>query len=112
MLASCIAILFYYTEAKNVKEERRIFEISEIDNVKLQMEMIINDFNMIISDLMIQSKHREIQKILESDDIIHRKAIAEDFLVFCDKRGIYDQMRLLDEAGMEVVRINYNNVSP
>lgn len=112
MLASYIAILFYYTEAKNVKEERRIFEISEIDNVKLQMEMIINDFHMIISDLIIQSKHPEIQKILESDDTIHRKALAEEFLVFCDKRGIYDQIRLLDETGMEVVRINYNKRKP
>jgi hypothetical protein len=26
VLASCVTILFYYTETENVKEERRIFE--------------------------------------------------------------------------------------
>jgi PAS domain S-box-containing protein len=76
------------------------------------MESIIGDFKSVVSDLMILSAHDELQVMLESDEASHRKALAQEFLVFCDKKGLYDQIRFLDETGMEVVRVNFNDGEP
>ncbi|MGR3175672.1 MAG: PAS domain S-box protein [Candidatus Scalindua sp.] len=111
-LASVIAMLFYYLEAKNAKEERFIFETSEVNYVKLQMQTIINDFKMIKSDLAILTSHHEMHKHHEGGEPHRKKALAEEFLLFCDKKGIYDQVRLLDEKGKEIVRVNYNSGNP
>ncbi len=111
-LASVIAMLFYYLEAKNAKEERFIFETSEVNYVKLQMQTIINDFKMIKSDLAILTSHHEMHKHHEGGEFHRKKALAEEFLLFCDKKGIYDQVRLLDEKGKEIVRVNYNSGNP
>ena len=112
VLVSAIVALFYYIEVKNAKEERRIFETNELNYVNLQLKTIINDFNMIKSDLMVLIGHHEMYKMLETEEVRHTKALADVFLLFCDAKGIYDQVRLLDEKGMEILRINYNNGKP
>ena len=111
-LVSTIVALFYYIEAKNAKAERRIFETNELNYVNLQLKTIINDFNMIKSDLMVLIGHHEMYKMLETGEVHHTQALAKEFLLFCDAKGIYDQLRLLDEKGMEILRINYNNGKP
>ena len=75
-LASVIAMLFYYLEAKNAKEERFIFETSEVNYVKLQMQTIINDFKMIKSDLAILTSNHEMHKHHEGGEFHRKKALA------------------------------------
>ncbi len=107
-----ISMLFYYLEAKNAKEKRFIFETSEVKYLKLQMKTIISDFKMIKSDLAALISHHEMHKLLESGESHHKKVLAEEFLKFCEVKAIYDQVRLLDENGKEIVRVNYNSGNP
>ncbi len=109
-LVGGIAIVLYYT---NAKTERIIFENNEFNNVDLQRELIDIDFRSIMSDLKVLTVHHELQMMLESPaGRDHRKALADEFLEFCDKKRFYDQIRFLDETGMEVVRVNFNGGKP
>ena len=102
-------MLVYYTE---VNSDRSINEAREANVVSLLMQVITSDFKSVVSDLMILSEKNELRTMLESGEVAHRRALAEEFLSYSKRKGLYDQIRFLDETGMEVVRINFNNGKP
>ncbi len=70
---------------------------------------------MVSSDLFYLSQMRMLGEFLETKGIISAKHItdlAEDLLHLSKSRKIYDQVRLLDENGMEIVRVNFNEGNP
>ena len=109
VLIGGITMLVYYTE---VKSDRTINEARETNIVSLLMQVITSDFKSVVSDLMILSEKNELRTMLESDEVAHRRALAEEFLSYSKRKGLYDQIRFLDETGMEVVRINFNDGKP
>ncbi|MCP4551448.1 MAG: hypothetical protein GY834_05285, partial [Bacteroidetes bacterium] len=58
------------------------------------------------------SVHPNLRQVLENDNPILRQKVAEDFKKFCSKSMCYDQIRFLDETGMEQIRINFNQNKP
>lgn len=108
MLVTSLSLLFYYIEAEHAKRERHIFETNEVEHVNQQMKAIINGFNFIKSDLIVLTGHTEMHNFLQTGEVHHKKALAEEFLQFSVAKGIYDQARFLDENGMEVLRVNFN----
>jgi len=100
-----ILTLFYYT---NLKNERAIIETRMSDSVESRIEMIKREFQLIISDLRFLSEQNELLEMLESAETGHREDLAAEYLSFSARKGIYDQIRFLDENGMEIVRVNLN----
>ncbi|MFV9646789.1 MAG: sensor histidine kinase, partial [Desulfobacterales bacterium] len=109
VLIGGITMLVYYTE---VNSDKSISEAREANIVSLLMQVITSDFKSVVSDLMILSEKNELRTMLESGEVAHRRALAEEFLSYSKRKGLYDQIRFLDETGMEVVRINFNDGKP
>lgn len=108
LLFGLVASLYYI----DVKNQRRLHEIDAINIVNIQKEIIAADFRTVFSDLMVLVAHHDLQVLIERGDIESRNALSQEFLVYCDKKGLYDQIRFLDEEGMEIVRVNYNGGEP
>jgi signal transduction histidine kinase len=87
--------------------EREILKLKEAQHVNLQAETIIADFQAIVADLRILAGGRTLQEILDEDTPQHRAALAQDYRGHLQHRQLYDQVRLIDTEGMEVVRINF-----
>jgi signal transduction histidine kinase len=92
-------------------------EISTIKQIEDQdisrnKEIVFNELSLIYSDILVLSERQSIQEFLMNDSVINTQIVAEQFLTFANFSGIYDQVRLLDETGMEVIRINYNYSNP
>ncbi len=104
-----ILATFYYTQARN---ERAIIETEEVQRVGRQTDILASDCRVVISDLMFLSEQNELLQMLEGDEDNIRQALAEEWLLFSTYKGLYDQIRFLDETGMEVVRVNFNNNDP
>ena len=104
-----ILAVFYYAE---VRSERAIIETGVHHTVESRIEMIEREFKSIVSDLMFLSEQNELLQMFESGEASWREALAVEYLSFSARRGIYDQIRFLDETGMEVVRVNFNNGDP
>lgn len=104
-----ISLLFYYTEAKT---EKKIIEAKEAHSIDMATDMISATFKTIISDLLFLADQGALQKMLESDAADQRKVLAEEYLSFATRKRVYDQIRFLNETGMEVVRINFNGGHP
>lgn len=99
----------YYTEFKN---EIHTIEIQEAHHANMQKELIEGEIRSVVSDLMVVSSHNETHMMLEGGFEGHRKALAKEFLAFSKSKGLYDQVRFLDETGKEVLRVNFNDGNP
>lgn len=111
-LVSIVLAVFYYADART---ERNIIEAKEVHNMDLGMATIVGSLSSTVSDLLILSEQHELQRVFEGDEEDRRielRDLNSDLLSFSLRKGIYDQIRFLDETGMEVVRVNYNDGSP
>ena len=103
------SVILYMTETN-----AEISTIKQVENqdVALNKEIVLNEVSLIYSDILILSERQSIQEFLVNNSVINKQIVAEQFLTFANFSGIYDQVRLLDETGMEVIRINYNYSNP
>ena len=103
------SILIYYAQ---VRSERIIVESREKDSIALARKAIVKGFDSLVSDLIILSKNKQLQKFLQTEEYAHLEPLSEEFLSYCENKRLYDQVRFLDETGMEILRINFNNGNP
>lgn len=66
--------------------------------------------DVVVSDLLILSESRHLEAIIEGRASYDQ--LAEEYATFALRRGVYDQVRFLDNDGMEVVRVNYGSGIP
>jgi PAS domain S-box-containing protein len=93
---------FYTTEHSRI-------ESTESLNVDLARRMILEDIADVVKDLRFLAEHIEHQGLPEALPWTREQRIAEEFKVFAKNKGLYDQIRYLDNNGMEIVRVNYND---
>jgi nitrogen fixation negative regulator NifL len=108
-LLGVTAVAHYYV---SVRAERVEHETSELLNVELGKTAIASNLKNVTSDLMFLARHNELQGMFDSADSNSQDMLARQFQVFMGQKGIYDQIRFLDQNGMEIVRVNYNNGDP
>jgi len=106
LLAGALAA-FYYSR---VMAERESIKIQVVHVVEMQKSTISRDFMSIGADILNFSDWHELQEVLEGVD--PNKDLAKEYLSFSRRKRIYDQIRFLDETGMEIVRVNFNNGRP
>jgi len=80
------------------------------DVVELQSRIIERELEAVTAMLL----HFSDQKILRDflDDRSTRAEIEEEYLRFCRVSGVFDQLRLIGEDGVETLRINYEAGEP
>ena len=99
LLISIGGILLYY---RDLEIERHNTRINETANIVHQQQVINADFQSVVSDLIFISKQNELLDMFQDEE--HMEHVAQDWLVMCRTKKIYDQIRFLDEKGMEIVR--------
>ncbi|MDM8564779.1 PAS domain S-box protein [Candidatus Halobeggiatoa sp. HSG11] len=104
-----ITITIYYQQ---ISHDKAILEVQAIESLNGQNEQIINEFNYIIADLMYLAKQSELQKLLDNDTKIQRQILAQEYRQFAAQKKLYDQIRFLDNTGMEIARANFNDGQP
>jgi signal transduction histidine kinase/CheY-like chemotaxis protein len=106
-LMACSAGAIYFFK---IESQRNIIQAKELHSVKFKQEHVSSDISFISSDLSYLSRICEILLSAHNDmPLAFNKAELEShFLNFSSTQKIYDQIRFLDESGMEVVRINFN----
>ncbi|MCF6337107.1 MAG: PAS domain S-box protein [Gammaproteobacteria bacterium] len=110
LLLVAIGISHYYTA---MKLARISLESSEHKNVILAQKGLISEMRAVISDLTFLAKLNELWDLLDDPaDEDARLNLAQEFLYFSEKKGIYDQIRFLSDNGMEIIRIDYDEGNP
>jgi hemerythrin-like metal-binding protein len=78
------------------------------NQVKLIQKVIFNDLNIVYSDVLFLAEQQALPKFFADNSSEYANHLAQDLLSFSRQKGKYDQVRLLDETGMEIIRVNYN----
>ncbi len=109
-IVTIITAIIHYLD---IESETRLIKLHQAGILSSIKGTITADFDSVVSDLMYLSGEVELKRFLRQDDSCPaRDELAEDFQRFSYDKGLYDQIRFLDETGMEVVRINFNNGKP
>jgi PAS domain S-box-containing protein len=106
VLLSGVVVLIYHLD---LKAETKIFKNEEKQIVDLQRKIIAGDFNAIFSHVMFLAELNEFKGLFEKNSRSAKEFLSKEYLVASQHIGNYDQIRFLDEHGMEIVRVNYNN---
>lgn len=93
--------------------EQKVFKNSEISTVDAKLKNIENEIKHVINDLLILKSSRYIDKFwsdIENEEFIGD--LSNEMLNILDYNKTYDQGRIIDKDGMEVIRVNFNNGNP
>ncbi|MES9994288.1 MAG: PAS domain S-box protein [Candidatus Thiodiazotropha sp.] len=92
---SAIKVLMQQTDRLRVTQSRELVE-SHLRNA--------------MQDLLILADFKEVLLVLKRPHTTrHSRILAQRFKSIAERRGLYDQIRLIDLSGKEVVRLNYRN---
>lgn len=107
-----LTVLFFAFELMRMQVQLADIKAREAGHEELARNSIIRDLENLGTDLLILAGSESMVRLLDGSTPAARHALADRYLVFSKDRGIYDQIRYIDETGAEVVRINYNDGAP
>jgi diguanylate cyclase (GGDEF)-like protein/PAS domain S-box-containing protein len=111
-LAIALGVITFAIYTSKTSADRAVLTSHEKHYIDIQKQRITNSFSGVVSDLMVISMHNDLHKMFETEKGKHLQALAEEFLAFSRYKRAYDQVRFIDDEGMEVVRINFNYGNP
>ena len=80
--------------------------------VDLGIEAVGRGLNRVAADICALVRQNELAAYLASGDTHWRTAMGDEYLALAENSGVYDQIRFLDDTGMEVVRVNFGDGEP
>jgi hypothetical protein len=89
--------------------ELHIIKSREVDTIQLIKNSFENEFDLIISDLMVLAESEQLIHFIYTKDKKHLNLVVNEFLSICKWKKNYDQLRLIDSNGNELIRINMIN---
>ncbi len=110
LLPSCLVVAgaFVRHEFYEVQEHRELFMHQQIDKLQVAGRHLSEELQAISADLMFLVESEAVSQVLESGTATTRRHLAGAFAYLAAHRQRYDQLRLLDASGMEIVRVNFN----
>lgn len=109
LITTSIFWIFFSQEIQSKKLIRRSIENQ---NITLLQKVIENEIKLNAYNLIFLANHKTLHKWLTSRLPEHQSEVIRLFKDFSSKTSIYDQIRFIDNKGMELVRVNYVNGMP
>ncbi len=103
---------FYYSRTQANHE---IVTSSEVVRLNLLSKYLNTDIQAVISDLTYLSSIPHVRKLLSDEydsDAEASQMVRDEFAKFSQAQKVYDQIRILNNLGDEIIRINYNAGKP
>lgn len=110
--ATLLGLTLATYHAVHTSANRIVLKSHEQVSVKLAQKLIHREFETITSDLHFLANSCLLQNFLSTSDISFRNDLGAKFLNLLKSKRLYDQIRYIDETGMEKIRVNFNNGRP
>jgi len=81
----------------------------ERNNIKTIEEVSIENIELIYNDITLISKTSDVMRFLESQESEYYHELINYFVSYLSTKEIYNQLRILDLKGNEVIRVDYEN---
>lgn len=108
MIVGGLSALLYEREREQVMRSTALLERA---SVRLMQQVTAGVFDELVGDLLFLAEQNELEALV-AGDAGARAALAAEYLAMMRHKAIYDQIRFLDRAGLERVRVNDANGAP
>lgn len=112
VLLLCVAVILAH---RHQQSDRTLIQNDEFNTIQLARDRIQTRFQSVFQTLQFLSHSSHLVDFLETSGAEHEQArslLVEEFLRIAQSTGNYDQIRLLDTSGQEIVRVNFNGGHP
>ncbi len=82
---------------------------SELLNLQLGKTAIVTELSNIQADVNFLARQAELHGYFDRLDDTNLEIMARDFALFAGEKIVYDQIRLLDRSGQEIIRVNHQD---
>jgi len=107
-----LLVAFVFITVQN-NLEKKMYQDVEENIIATKLEYVQEEISYITSDLLILTLNSQMDKFWKdstNSEIIEH--LTKDFLNLAICRKVYDQVRLINKNGSEIIRINFNNGNP
>ena len=112
-LSVAFGLVVAYIYFSELEREKLIHQASEASYIKLGKQLLKEELETVVSDLMILAQHTGSSSLdRERPKPAGLGQLEQEFLIFVEKKRLYDQIRFIDETGMEIIRVNFNAGRP
>jgi signal transduction histidine kinase len=111
-LAALVLAISWIIYSAQTRGARILLEKRQEDHVALARRVIVRNFDSIVSDVMVLSEDQSLKTYLRTGETAYLRALADAFRSYGSNKRYYDQIRFLDETGMERVRVNFDEDGP
>ncbi len=99
----------YNTE---IEKEIGLVENQNVKSIGLIKRIITKEMEAVKKDLLIASKSQFLQKYFLTNDEDYLKMFTNEMFIQLETKKSFDQIRYIDNKGMELSRINFNKDNP
>ncbi len=103
IIASGVLWVFYHLE---IKSKINIQQIQASHIINLQKSKIADNFSLIVADLLFFATYSQMLDML-GDPGINKQRLTNDLSLFSRGAKIYDQVRIINTDGLEIIRVNF-----
>ncbi|MGE4420768.1 MAG: response regulator [Pseudodesulfovibrio sp.] len=111
-LAALAALGIYFLYAQAADSIEKSLKLNESIHNRMVAQSIDLDLKTLFMDLYLVANHVETRYFLQDPTEHNRRDLDSELLALSTISGAYDQIRILGNDGMELLRINYNNGHP
>lgn len=112
ILGALAATGCYYMYLMETESIENVIKINERMHNNLLSRTISLDLKSLFNDLELAGNHIEVKRFLKDRNPTTQSDLESEFIALCRISKSYDQVRIIDNNGMELVRVNYNNGHP
>lgn len=102
---SVLGAITYYVFSHDVDREIKATKKIEYGIINTNNQALSGELKAVLSDLAILAQGNHLKSLINGEPE-QLKTLEEDMVLFCGARKMYDQIRYMDENGMEQVRVN------
>ncbi|MCP4413215.1 MAG: sensor domain-containing diguanylate cyclase [Gammaproteobacteria bacterium] len=110
LIPSVLFYIKYIIDIDNLNQLENTRTKARLKLIRNSADFHINEF---ISDVKIFAKNESLNRYIHSrKPQIDKVHVAKEFVAVSKEKAIYDQIRYINQKGMEIVRVDYNNGNP
>jgi class 3 adenylate cyclase len=110
ILMGIILGIFFY---KEIMTKKNITKIQVVNIINMQIARIGINFTHIVTDLIFFASYHQtldcIENLMNPDE---NRKLSDDISLFSRGSKIFDQIRILDPTGMEILRVDFSKGKP
>lgn len=102
-------ILSSYYLSVSKSADLRVIKASEYYTIEKNASVITEDIRFIVKSMLVLSETPMVINVLEGNVLTYTGHVKNYFIDFANRFKIFDQIRIIDSSGFEVIRVDYNN---